>query len=154
MADFLHPPPNNAPVAIYNDGGGLVTAYEQAALRYTLEGREVQIKGQCRSACILALSVPKVCVYPGAVIKAHNAYEQSGGVRRPDVTQSMLAKLPIKVQMQLNGKVRDAYWSGSILDYNQLRSLGIRDCGRPKPKKSEPECKWQYLWMIQCFFNP
>jgi hypothetical protein len=159
MGEFLHSPPNMQPVAIYNDGGGLVTAYEEAAFRYAREGREVQIRGQCRSACILALSVPKVCVVPGAVVKAHNAYEQFGGTRRPDITQAMLSKLPSKIQMRLNGKVRDAYWAGSILDYNELMALGIRRCGSSAPVAKKPKapaqvtsCTWQ-LWLIKCFLK-
>ena len=58
MGDFTAPPPNNAPVAIYEDGGGLVKKYQEMAFQYKLEGRKVKILGSCRSACVLALSVP------------------------------------------------------------------------------------------------
>jgi hypothetical protein len=96
MGDFTTPPPNNAPVAIYEDGGGLVTKYQQMAMQYRLEGRKVKILGSCRSACVMALSVPNVCVGPNAVVKAHQAYEADTGVRRPDVTAVMMNSLGIK----------------------------------------------------------
>ena len=93
MSPFLYPPPDiKQPVVIYNDGGGLVTKYFEQAYRYKMEGRRVEIRGSCRSACILALSVPNVCVSPAAEVKAHNAYEKYTGVRRPDVTEEMLAE--------------------------------------------------------------
>ena len=99
MSPFLYPPPDiKQPVVIYNDGGGLVTKYFEQAYRYKMEGRRVEIRGSCRSACILALSVPNVCVSPAAEVKAHNAYEKYTGVRRPDVTEEMLAELPNNIR--------------------------------------------------------
>jgi hypothetical protein len=74
MQDFLHTPLGSAPVAIIEDGGGYVTEYQRKAQQYTFEGRRVEIRGSCRSACVLALSVPDVCVAPGAVVRAHHAY--------------------------------------------------------------------------------
>lgn len=130
MGEFLSPPPNMQPVAIYNDGGGLVEKYKEAAFRYRMEGREVQIHGSCRSACVLALSVPNVCVTPGAVVKAHQAYETISGAIRPDVTAEMMDSLPYAVKARLEPNIRKEYWSGSILGYSDLVNLGIRPCGR------------------------
>jgi|LakMenEpi03Aug12_release.lakeMendotaPanAssembly.Ray.scaffolds.fasta_scaffold70646_2 hypothetical protein len=136
MSQFLSPPPNNAPIAIYNDGGGLVTAYQAAALRYKMEGRKVEIKGSCRSACLLALSVPKVCVTPGAQVKAHHAYEQISGTVRTDITNQMLADLPTPIRNRLEGKITPNYNQQATLNYKDLRSLGVADCSDNKPVKS------------------
>lgn len=136
MGDFLYPPPNMEPVAIYNDGGGVVEKYQQAAMQYRLEGREVRISGSCRSACVLALSVPNVCVSPGAVVKAHQAYETYSGKERPDITAEMMGSLPYAIRARLEPNVRREYWSGSILGYSDLVSLGVRPCGQKAHKAS------------------
>ena len=180
MSEFLDPPALVRPIVINNDGGGLVDKYETAVRRYTLEGREVRIKGSCRSACILSLSVPNVCVYPGAVVKAHNAYEMDTGVRRPDVTARILSSLPYRVRLKLEGQVRDQYWKGSILTGSDLIKLGIRNCGDGNvttvrsnnqnpvrdantagPQRTndraifrqQTDCKWEKLWSVRCLLR-
>ena len=158
MGEFTEPPAIYRPVVINNDGGGLVDSYEASVNRYTLEGREVRIKGSCRSACILSLAVPNVCVYPSAVVKAHNAYEQRTGVRRPDVTARMLSWLPTRIQSRLRGQVTDSYNSHTILTGNELISLGIRRCQDTERKaivakdKSLP-CKWEFPWFVKCLLK-
>lgn len=147
MSQFLSPPPDSAPVVITNDGGGLVTHYEEMAWRYRMEGRRVEIRGSCRSACTLALSVPNVCVGPGAMVKFHHAYEVQTRVAREDVTSRMLSQMPSAVQNEVYGKIRVNYAPGAILDYGKLRSLGISDCNDPvtrvaiRPIKRKPELK-------------
>lgn len=134
MQDFLHTPMGSAPVAIYEDGGGLVTEYQRKALQYTLEGRRVEIHGSCRSACVLALSVPDVCVVPGAVVKAHHAYETYTKRVRADVTQEMLGALPQNIQSVLRSNMRTYYTPESTLTYEELKGLGISDCKSSKPR--------------------
>ena len=134
MQDFLHTPPGYAPVAIYEDGGGLVTEYQRKALQYKLEGRRVEIHGSCRSACVLALSVPDVCVVQGAVVKAHHAYETYTKRVRADVTQEMLGALPQNIQSVLRSNMRTYYTDGSTLTYEELKGLGIPDCSQVKSR--------------------
>ena len=66
MGDFLNAPPTEAPIAIYRDAGGIVNDYISAANRYNRERRDVRIVGDCYSACMMALAVRTVCVYPHA----------------------------------------------------------------------------------------
>jgi hypothetical protein len=132
MATFLAPPPGNSPVVITNDGGGLVNKYFEQAYAYRIQGRRVEIRGSCRSACVLALSVPDVCVSPGAVVKAHQAYEEWTGKLRPDYTEAMLDRLPPKIKTALSGKIQRNYTADSILTYDELRALGVADCGKQK----------------------
>ncbi len=84
---FLFPPPPPAAIVIVDDGGGVIADYRRAAIKYNLEGREVRIAGSCRSACLLALSVKKVCVWPEAEVKDHLARkigaQQCGRLFRP-----------------------------------------------------------------------
>lgn len=138
MGDFTTPPPNNAPVAIYEDGGGLVTKYQQMAMQYRLEGRKVKILGSCRSACVLALSVPNVCVGPNAVVKAHQAYEADTGVRRPDITAVMMNSLPDKVRQHLEPNIQTTYNARTTLHYSDLVSLGVKPCDGYRVVKTKP----------------
>jgi len=129
MGQFLYPPPDiRQPVVIVSDGGGLVDQYERAAWRYRLEKRRVEIRGSCRSACTLALSVPNVCVGKNAVVKWHHAYSVDDHTPRYDVTNAMLSQLPIRIQYQLRGKITVDYNPNAILNYHQLIALGIQDC--------------------------
>lgn len=130
--DFTTPPPNMQPVAIYEDGGGLVDKYRIMAAQYRLEGRQVKILGSCRSACVLALSVPNVCVGPGAVVKAHHAYEEKSGKVRPDITASMMQDLPYNIRSKIEPNIGREYNSGSTLTYRELIGLGIPDCSKTK----------------------
>lgn len=132
-ADFLNPPMFNAPVAIYQDGGGLVSEYAKKAFQYRMEGREVQILGSCRSACLMALSVPKVCVGPDAEVKAHHAYDKDTGMIRDDVTAQMLVQLPYNIASEIGPHIRRDYTPGATLNADKLVELGIRRCGAKKP---------------------
>lgn len=126
---FLYPPPDiKQPVVIREDGGGLVNKYIEQAHAYRFQGRRVEIRGSCRSACLLALSVPNVCVGQEAVVKAHHAYEADTGVSRPDITNKMLWELPENIRARLDGKISDTYTAQSILRYSDLRKLNIPDC--------------------------
>lgn len=139
---FLYPPPDvKQPVVINEDGGGLVTKYLEQAHIYRFEGRRVEIRGSCRSACLLALSVPKVCVSKSAVVKAHHAYESETGVRRPDVTKKMLWELPENIRVYLDGKIQNTYTPESTLTYAELRKLDVPDCDRNNVIKASDEKK-------------
>ena len=121
------PPPPPA-IVIQNDGGGLVNSYVDKVERYSAEGREVRIMGSCRSACVLYLGAKNVCVGPNAEIKAHEAYEQSTGAPRPDVTLYMMNQLPVRVSARLWPYITKNYNSQATLNASQLVSLGVKRC--------------------------
>lgn len=133
MGDFLDTPPGNAPVAIYRDGGGIIETFLDKAAQYNREGRRVEIRGSCRSACVIALSVKNVCVAPGAVVKAHLPYEKYSGVVRYDYVQKMLDPVPYRIKTYLEGKLQKNYTPEATLNYLQLRNFGIADCGDKSP---------------------
>ena len=128
MTGFLDMPPMPAPIVITDDRGGDVGEYSYAARLYKRQNRRVEIRGSCRSACLLALSVPNVCVTTNSVVKAHHAYEKAMGAIRYDITKQMLDTLPAAIQRALNGKIEKHYSVQATLGYFQLRLLGIRDC--------------------------
>ena len=128
MPAFLDVPPNHAPVVITEDGGGLVQKYLDQAIRYAREKREVQIAGSCRSACVLALAIDNVCVWPSAEVKVHHAYEPDTMKIRYDVTKMMTDVLPKRIQDRLRGNIRIDYWEGATMTGDELVSLGVRRC--------------------------
>lgn len=129
MSPFLYPPTDiRQPVVIYEDGGGLVDSYIEQAHRYRSENRQVEIRGSCRSACLMALSVPNVCVGPEGVVQAHHAFEQYSKRTRADITDRMLAELPAPIQNRLAGKIQVHYSKDATLTYSDLRQLGVPAC--------------------------
>ncbi len=102
---FLFPPPPPAAIVIVDDGGGVIADYRRAAIKYNLEGREVRIAGSCRSACLLALSVKKVCVWPEAEVKDHLARKIGAPTNETDdeINRGVLQSLPPRVELQLIG---------------------------------------------------
>jgi len=142
MGDFLHNPPNYAPVAIYEDGGGIVETYLDQAAKFNAEGRRVEIRGSCRSACVIALSVKNVCVAPGGTVKAHLPYEKWTGKIRMDYVQKMLDPVPYKIKTYLEGRLQKDYTADTTLNYAELRSFGIPDCGiKPRVVAESPPSK-------------
>ena len=137
MGDFINNQAAHNPIVIYQDGGGLVTKYQNAAMQYNLERRQVKILGECRSACILALSVKNVCVGPKAVVMAHMAYEKDTGIRRPDVTAQMIDTLPYRVKAHLEGHIEREYTPHTTMNYATLKSLGIKECVKDVYAKDE-----------------
>ena len=117
MGLFLYPPPNNAPIVITDDGGGIVEDFLNKAQQYNVEGRRVEIRGSCRSACIIALSVRNVCVAPGGTVKAHLPYEKWTGKIRMDYVQKMLDPVPYKIKTYLEGRLQKDYTSDTTLNY-------------------------------------
>lgn len=71
MTGFLDAPPPPAVVVITKDYGGLVDEYATQELVYFRQRREVRIKGECHSACTMALALPTVCIYPSARLGFH-----------------------------------------------------------------------------------
>jgi hypothetical protein len=143
MGLFLYPPPNNAPIVITDDGGGIVEDFLSKAQQYNLEGRRVEIRGSCRSACVIALSVRNVCVAPGATVKAHLPYNKYGGQVRMDYIPKMIGTIPENIRNYLEPRLQVNYTPATTLDYEKLRSFGIADCGNKKPvvaesKQTEP----------------
>jgi len=127
--DYLHQPPAPAAVIVLKDNGGIVSKYTAQTARYKAESREVQLL-ECRSACTLALSLPKVCVYPWSVLKFHAATNRYTGGIDPIVTGVLMDAYPAKVRHYLGTLTPDF----RVLTGAELIGLGIRDCRTPLPQ--------------------
>lgn len=134
MHPFLYPPPViEQPVVIAEDNGGIVAEYQRAAAQYNNENRRVEIRGACRSACILALGVKNVCVGKGAYIQWHHAFDTYTHEPLYFVTQKMLEQIPYKIAQKVRPYISIKYNPQASLSYSQLLQLGIPDCDGYKP---------------------
>jgi hypothetical protein len=133
MAGFLDVPTNHTAVVITYDGGGLVGDYLRAAIKYSNEGREVKISGVCRSACVLSLSVPGVCVFPDAIVSMHYATDIEKGLPRAAATEQILQSLPRDIAAAYRPNITKNYTRSATLTGGQLVNLGIRPCKGKNP---------------------
>lgn len=118
-------------IVINHDSGGIVQQYEDMAALYSKEGRRIEIKGLCSSACTLALTVPNTCVGKDALVAWHQAYATDTHEPRPEVTERMLANLPPRLRNYLQGRVKADYTPETTLHYGDLLALGVPSCDEP-----------------------
>lgn len=125
---YLYPPPSpNLPVVVQKDFGGLVSEYRAMTELYRQQNREVRLH-ECRSACTLALSLPKVCVYPTSVLRFHSAYHRDTKQVDQSVSRELLNAYPAAVRERLGNRLTRGYRS---LTGAELIQLGVRDCTQP-----------------------
>lgn len=74
---------------IFDDPGGWIGEYLVEAQITP----DVEILGLCASACTIFLSVPDVCISPGAELGFHSAYDDDGTLN-PSGSQAMLSSYP------------------------------------------------------------
>ena len=120
---YLAPPPDPAPVVVVRDIGGDYSVYRKQTDHFLRHNREVQLH-ECRSACTLALSLPKVCVFRSSILRFAKIYDRD--TRRVDVAASdeLFSSYPQAVRERL-GYLTRRY---KALSGEQLIALGIRDC--------------------------
>lgn len=128
MSELLYPPPEPAAIIIQNDGGGVVNDYKRAVRQYAWEGRQVKVKGSCRSACTLVLAYSNACVYRSAVLKWHYAYVTSTGTPDMAVTEEMINWMPWSIQTQIRSNIGKNYEPGAIMTGAQLIANGVKEC--------------------------
>jgi hypothetical protein len=51
--------------------GGSAKTFEQHVARFRQSGEQFRIRGHCQSACTMFLSLPNVCIEPGAELLFH-----------------------------------------------------------------------------------
>jgi hypothetical protein len=122
------PPAGPQPVEI-RDIGGYVHLYEQQTSLFRAQGREVRLV-YCRSACTMALALPKACVYPHSKLFFHMAFNPKTGERREQESAELFAKYPKAVQARL-GRLEP---QNKMLTGTELIGLGVPECGvQPSP---------------------
>ena len=62
---------NDKPIVIMNNKGGNVVQTMQHREKLVASGRPVEIRGYCRSACTMYITMPNACLAPDATIGFH-----------------------------------------------------------------------------------
>ena len=85
------PVPNGPedPIVINNDKGGNVLAAINRRNRLEASGRPVEIRGYCRSACTMFITLPNACLAPDASVGFHAPRIPNTQVIPPIVDQLM-----------------------------------------------------------------
>jgi hypothetical protein len=120
---YLAPPPDRAPVVVVRDIGGSFAAYKRQTGVYRTQRREVRLH-ECRSACTIALSLPRVCVFKSSVLRFAKVYDP--WTKRVDVSasDSLFRSYPHTVRARLGYLTRKF----KTLSGEDLIALGVRDC--------------------------
>lgn len=59
------------PIVILNNKGGNVMEAVQYRQKLAASGRRVEVRGYCRSACTIYITLPNACLGPGATVGFH-----------------------------------------------------------------------------------
>lgn len=65
------PAPSGAPIIITDDAGGNVMAMMNRRNQLGSSGRPVEIRGYCRSACTMLITLPNACLAADATVGFH-----------------------------------------------------------------------------------
>lgn len=76
-------------IDVVNDRGGNVLQMVQTRQKLDSTGKEIRIRGYCRSACTMLTTLPRACLGPGATIGFHAPRIQGTQIIPPYVDQIM-----------------------------------------------------------------
>ncbi|MDO5530035.1 MAG: hypothetical protein Q4F71_11585 [Paracoccus sp. (in: a-proteobacteria)] len=82
-------PRSAAPIVIRDDRGGHVLSAMQRREELASSGRPVEIRGYCRSACTIYITLPNACLGPGATVGFHAPRIAGTNIIAPGVDQMM-----------------------------------------------------------------
>ncbi|WP_245155702.1 hypothetical protein [Paracoccus ravus] len=84
-----HARPSGKPIVIANDKGGNVLQMAQRRQQLERSGRPVEIRGYCRSACTMLITMPNACLGRGATVGFHAPRIPNTQIIPPIVDQLM-----------------------------------------------------------------
>lgn len=70
-AAWAQPASGGKPIVILNDSGGNVLQAIKRREDLRTSGRRVEVRGYCRSACTIYITLPNACLGPGATVGFH-----------------------------------------------------------------------------------
>lgn len=110
--------PSGSPIVINNDAGGNVMAMMNRRNELEASGRPVEIRGYCRSACTMLITLPNACLAPNATIGFH-APRLPGTTIIPPLVDEIMAST-------YRGGIRDRWnrdWKHSI----EMQKISARE---------------------------
>lgn len=78
-----------APIVIMNNKGGNVMEAVNYRQKLAASGRPVEVRGYCRSACTIYITLPNACLGPGATVGFHAPRIPGTSIIPPLVDQIM-----------------------------------------------------------------
>jgi hypothetical protein len=154
---FLFQAPATAAVVITDDGGGIITEFEQRYSTLKAADQLVILDGDCASACTLVLNImprERVCITPRVRLGFHSAairrnfqieFSQAG-------TDMVFKAYPEVIKKLLRSKGWDGgelpgWREGKLiwLDYNDMRAF-YRDCAAADFNPWRDDRQWSGLW--------
>ncbi|WP_299361759.1 hypothetical protein [uncultured Paracoccus sp.] len=81
--------PTGKPIVILNDKGGNVLQAMARREELQRSGRPVEVRGYCRSACTIYITLPNACLGPGATVGFHAPRLPGTSIVPPIVDQLM-----------------------------------------------------------------
>ena len=93
---------DSPPVVITADPGGTLIDYMARRKQYLDDGRRIEIRGVCESACTVLIGLPDVCVTRNASLGFHAPTQRINGAVKPSGAKlfgdMMLEKYPEPVR--------------------------------------------------------
>ncbi len=86
------PPPVAEPYVIDNDGGGQLISAEADRADLLAWGGRVEIRGFCRSACVIFTTLPNACLDRDAYVGFHGSNVNTGPIGNDQMTRYLRAK--------------------------------------------------------------
>ncbi|MDO5632812.1 MAG: hypothetical protein Q4G22_13390 [Paracoccus sp. (in: a-proteobacteria)] len=113
------------PIVIRNDRGGNVMQAIARRNQLAQSGRRVEVRGYCRSACTIYITLPNACLGPGARVGFHAPRIEGTTIIPPYVDQMMGA-------YYRNG-IRDR-WFGGWNTSRQMQIISAREYVKLDPQ--------------------
>ncbi|MDQ7262555.1 hypothetical protein NM680_12190 [Paracoccus sp. PS-1] len=113
------------PIVIMNNRGGNVVEAIRYRNRLAASGRPVEVRGYCRSACTIYITLPNACLGPNATVGFH-APRLPGTRIIPPIVDELMA------QYYRNGILQmwNARWKHSL----QMQKISAREYVRLDPQ--------------------
>lgn len=129
LATLIAPPagaqPRGKPVVIVNNKGGNVMEAIKYRNKLARSGRPIEVRGYCRSACTIYITLPNACLGPNAIVGFH-APRIPGTTIIPPIVDELMA------QYYRNGILRkwNSEWKRSL----KMHKISARDYVKLDPQ--------------------
>ena len=119
------PPPTTEPYMIVNDGGGQLISAEADRADLLKWGGRVEVRGFCRSACVIFTTLPNACVGPAATIGFHGSNVNQGPIG------------PQQMARYLRGEAQARY----VAEWQYIPTTEIHKISAREYKKLDPQIR-------------
>ncbi|RYH03573.1 hypothetical protein EU805_07640 [Salipiger sp. IMCC34102] len=123
------PAPTSEPYVISRDGGGQIISAEADREMLRQWGKRVEIRGSCRSACVIFTTLPNACLGPKLRIGFHSASVNRGFVGNQQIAKYLRAGVRDRFEREWQNVPNDQIVYITATEYKALDPQ-VRICGR------------------------